>query len=438
MGTSPQRGLTMGLLAVTLLGTSAVRAAPLESTGPAVTALLSVASDGTHANAGSFLPNVSADGSTVAFASWATNLVAPGSTPTVNVFVHHHPTGQTVHVSQAPDGGAGDDDSTDPALSADGSVVAFASFAGNLVDGDSNGASDVFVRDRVAGRTSRVSVAPDGAQGNANSFTPSISANGRFVAFASEATGLVTGDHNRAGDVFVHDRATGMISPVSVASDGKPGNGNSFSPAISADGRFVAFASEATNLVRGDTNGAIDVFVRDREVSRTTRASIASDGTQAGGDVFTPSISADGRFVAFASGAGNLVPGDANRASDVFVHDRQKRRTILASTSGDRPPSDRGSFAPALSADGLRVAFTTDGALVSDDTNNTEDIFVYDLSTRAVARVSLASDGTEGNRPSTGPSISPDGRVVAFESLATNLVPADSNVAGDVFWRRNW
>ena len=376
MGTSLYRGLTVGVLAVTLLGTSAVKAAP---PGPpaAVTALLSMATDGTPGNA----------------------------------------------------------DSLYPSLSADGSTVAFESFAANLVSGDTNGASDIFVRDRASGRTSRVSVDSDGAEGNEGSSSPSISADGRFVAFASDATALAPGDRNRAGDVFVHDAKTGKTTRMSVASDGKPGNGDSFSPSISADGRFVAFVSEATNLVRGDTNGAADVFVHDRETDRTSRVSVASDGAQAAGDAFSPSISGDGRYVAFATDAGNVVPGDDNRASDVFVHDNQTGRTVLVSAAGGHP-SDRGSSAPSLSADGRVVAFVTDGPLVADDTNNTEDVYVADLATGALRRVSLASDGTEGNRPSLGPSISADATVVAFESLATNLVVADSNAAEDVFWRR--
>jgi Tol biopolymer transport system component len=435
MGTSLYRGLTVGVLAVTLLGTSAVKAAP---PGPAtaVTALLSVASDGTHGNADSFYPSLSADGSTVAFASAATNLAAPEPVLALNIFVRDQRGGQTVRVSDSADGGAGDGDSTAPVVSGDGSVVAFESFADNLVSGDTNGTSDIFVRDRVSGRTSRVSVDSDGLQGNEGSSSPSISADGRFVAFASDATALVPGDHNRAGDVFVHDRKTGKTTRMSVASDGKPGNGASFSPQISADGRFVAFVSEATNLVRGDTNGAADVFVHDRGTGRTSRVSVASDGAQLGGDAFTPSISGDGRYVAFATDAGNVVPGDDNHASDVFVHDGQTGRTVLVSATGDGHPSDRGSFTPSLSPDGRAVAFVTDGALVPDDTNNTEDVYVADLSTGALRRVSLASDGSEGDRPSTGPSISGDATAVAFESLATNLVVPDTNTAEDVFWRR--
>jgi Tol biopolymer transport system component len=437
MGTSPNRGLTVAVLAVTFFGTTGVRAAtPTPSPETAATVLLSVATDGTQANADSFAPALSADGSTVAFASLATNLAGPEPVRTMNVFVHDPLKGQTTRISNSPGGGQADGDSTSPVLSGDGSVVAFDSFADNLVSGDSNGASDVFVHERASGRTTRVSVASDGAQSNGGSFSPSISANGRFVAFASDATALVSGDRNRDGDVFVNDRQTGKTTLISVTSDGKPANGDSFAPAISADGRLVAFVSHATNLVGGDTNGASDVFVRDRENGRTMRVSVGSDGAQIDSDAFGPSISGDGRYVAFATDAGNVVPGDMNRASDVFVHDRQTGRTALVSAKGDGHASDRGSSSPALSADARAVAFVTDGALLPDDTNNTEDVYVADLATGALRRMSLASDGTEGNRPSLSPAVSANGTVVAFESLATNLAVADSNAAGDVFWRR--
>jgi Tol biopolymer transport system component len=163
---------------------------------------------------------------------------------------------------------------------------------------------------------------------------------------------------------------------------------------------------------------------------------VASGGGQSTGGAFRPSISADGRYVAFMTDAANLVSGDDNQASDVFVHDRETGRTVLVSAPPGGHGSDRASSAPMLSADGRAVAFVTDGALVADDRNGTEDIYVAGLGTGSLRRLSVASDGTEGNRPSSGPSISADGAAVAFESLATNLVVADGNGAEDVFWRR--
>ena len=162
----------------------------------------------------------------------------------------------------------------------------------------------------MPGNTTRVSVASDGTQSNNSSYNPSISANGRYVAFESEATNLVRGDTNNFRDIFVHDRQTGQTTRVSVASDGTQANGHSYDPSISADGRYVAFASLANNLVSGDTNDQQDIFVHDRQTGQTTRVSVASDGTQASGHSFNPSISADGRYVAFVSSASNLVGGD--------------------------------------------------------------------------------------------------------------------------------
>src|SRR5437660_1328853 len=244
----------------------------------------------------------------------------------------------TVRVSVASGGTEGDDASLGSALSADGRFVAFDSAATDLVAGDTNGASDVFVHDRQTGTTERVSVASDGTQANNVSSYPALSADGRFVAFQSDATNLVAGDTNGATDVFVHDRQTGATERVSVASGGgTQGNRNSGGffafPALSADGRLVAFQSDATNLVARDTNGATDVFVHDRQTGTTERVSVASGGSQGNGFSAGPVLSADGRFVAFHSTATNLVAGDTNGATDVFVHDRQTGTTERVSVA---------------------------------------------------------------------------------------------------------
>ena len=229
--------------------------------------------------------------------------------------------GTTKRVSLGPGGVQGNAGSYSPALSAGGRFVAFQSWASNLVPGDTNGRTDVFVHNRRTGRTERVSVGPNGAQGNAGSASPALSADGRFVAFGSDATNLVPGDTNGEADVFVHDRRTGTTERVSVGPGGGQGNGESFSPSLSADGRFVAFQSYATNLVPGDTNNTSDVFVRDRGTGTTERVSVRRDGVHDTSDTLT--LSADGRFVAFHSEASNLVVGDTNGEVDVFVQDRK-------------------------------------------------------------------------------------------------------------------
>ena len=220
-------------------------------------------------------------------------------------------------------------------ISADGRYVAFSSDAPNLVPGDTNDALDVFVHDRETGTTSRVSVDSAGTQAEGVSGFTSISADGRYVAFGSRAPNLVPGDTNDALDVFVHDRTTGTTSRVSVDSAGSQAEGGSAFTSISADGRYVAFGSAAPNLVPGDTNDALDVFVRDRETGTTSRVNVDSAGTQAEGvsglGNRDSSISADGRYVAFGSDAPNLVPGDTNDAQDIFVHDRERGTTSRVS-----------------------------------------------------------------------------------------------------------
>jgi len=337
--------------------------------------------------------------------------------------------GTTERVSVASDGTEGNDSCGAPSISADGRFVAFCSYASSLVPDDTNGQLDVFVHDRLAGTTSRVSIASDGTQGNDRSLPPSISANGRFVAFPSSADNLVGGDTNGKHDIFVHDRQMGHTELVSIASEGTLGNGASSSrPSISADGRFVAFYSPASNLVDGDTNGCRDVFVHDRQTGQTTRVSVTSDGTQVGGDSEMCAISASGRFVAFESRSSYLVPGDTNSTDDVFVHDRQTGVTERVSVASDGTQGNSGSCYPSISGDGRFVSFSSYASnLVVGDTNNHRDVFIHDRNTAVTTRVSVASDGTQGESHSECSSISSDGRFVAFESYASNLVGGDPN-----------
>jgi PKD repeat protein/Tol biopolymer transport system component len=419
--------------------------ATLLAYGPAaaagvITERVSVASDGTQGDNHSAYPSISADGRYVAFWSNASNLVGSDTNDEGDVFTYDRQTGQTTRVSIASDGTQGDDSSYEPSISADGRYVAFKSDASNLVTDDTNNAQDVFVNDRQTGQTTRVSVASDGAQANSLSYWPSISANGRYVAFTSLANNLVSGDTNNADDIFVHDRQTGQTTPVSVASDGTQGNARSIMPSISADGRYVAFFSDASNLVSGDTNDYMDVFVHDRQTGQTSRVSVASDGTQGNNGSFAPSISADGRYVAFFSDASNLVSGDTNDYMDVFVHDRQTGQTSRVSVASDGTQGNSISFDPSISADGRYIAFTSVASnLVSDDSNGDWDIFVHDQQTGQTSRVSVASDGTQMEIPSplpsieARPSISADGCCVAFGSNATNLVSDDTNGVWDVF-----
>ena len=412
----------------------------------AITIRISVASDGTQGNGRSEQPSISSDGRYVAFHSETSNLVPGDTNGWSDVFVYDSQTGQTSRVSVASDGTQGNWNSYDPSISADGRYVAFASEASNLVPDDTNTCSpiftspgscpDVFVHDRQTGQTSRVSVASNGAQGGGISRFPSISADGRYVAFDSRAYNLVTGDTNSAWDIFVHDRQTQQTSRISVASDCTQGNGESVAPSISADGRYVAFSSYADNLVPGDTNGIFDAFVYDRLTGTTTRVSVASDGRQGNGDSASPSISANGRYVTFASGANNLVPGDTNDRRDIFIHDRQTGETNRVSVASNGAQGNDASWWPFISSDGRYVVFSSDATNVAPpDTNSVRDVFIHDQQTRQTSRVSVASDNTQGNGSSVFPSISADGRYVTFQSDASNLVPGDTNGATDIFVR---
>jgi Tol biopolymer transport system component len=236
-------------------------------------------------------------------------------------------------------GDQADDETIGPSISADGRYVAFESYATNLVDDDTNGTSDIFVHDRQTGDTERVSVRSNGDEANEQSYAASISADGRYVAFFSEATDLVDDDNNGTPDVFVHDRQTGDTERVSVLSNGDEADGFSFNPSISADGRYVAFPSYATNLVDDDTNGDWDVFVHDRQTGTTERVSVHSNGDEANEHSYVASISADGRYVAFESDATNLVDDDGNGLQDVFVHDRGAEVTPAPTPSPTPTPS---------------------------------------------------------------------------------------------------
>jgi Tol biopolymer transport system component len=404
------------------------------------TTRVSVASDGTQVNSDSYRPSISADGRYVAFTSYASNLVSGDTNDTWDIFVYDTLANTTRLVSVGDNGIQANEGSYIPSISADGRYVAFGSYASNLVSGDTNNAPDVFVYDTLANTTRRVSLDNNGIQGNNDSYPPSISADGRYVAFVSDASNLVSGDTNNASDIFVHDTVANTTRRVSVASDGTQGNDYSsydyFSPpSISADGHYVAFGSYASNLVSGDTNNRNDIFVYDTVANTTRRVSVASDDTEGNGRSQAPSISADGRYVAFLSNANNLVSDDTNGTDDIFVYDTVANTTRRVSIGSNGTEGNNGSDRPSISADGRYVAFTSDASnLVSGDTNNASDLFVYDTVANTTRRVSVDDNGIQGNNNySYNPSISADGSYVAFDSDASNLVSDDTNNASDIF-----
>jgi Tol biopolymer transport system component len=390
-------------------------------------------------------PSISPDGRFVAFYSNAYNLVAEDTNDSDDIFVRDTLTNTTTRLSVDSAGNQANSGSESPSISADGRFVAFDSKASNLVPGDTNYAYDIFVRDTLTNTTTRVSVDSAGNQAELykNSGFPSISADGRLVAFSSKASNLVPGDTNNTSDIFVRDTLTNTTTRVSVDSAGNQGNKTSFEPfslsgssdaSISADGRFVAFYSYSSNLVPGDTNNTFDIFVRDMLTNTTTRLSVDSAGNQANSGSGSPFISADGRFVVFESNASNLVPGDTNDADDIFVRDTLTNTTTRVSvdSAGNQALGD--SSGRSISANGRFVVFSSYSSnLVPGDTNDAGDIFVRDTLTNTTTRLSVDSAGKQGNHYSYNPSISADGRFVAFESRASNLVPGDTNNASDVF-----
>jgi Tol biopolymer transport system component len=300
------------------------------------------------------------------------------------------------------------------------------------------------------GATYRISINSLGQEGNSSSWAPRLSADGRIIAFVSDAENLVSNDTNEMRDVFVHDTATGRTTRVSVSSSRQQGNDVSHWHCISADGRFVGFSSQATNLVEGDTNELQDVFVHDLKTGQTVRVSLSSDGkqtTDCGGQNRLPSMSADGRFVTFESPSAELVPDDTNRRWDVFVHDRDidqdgifdelgstnTERVSLSSVGGQGNCAS--SFA-RISADGRFVSFESCADnLVEGDTNEIDDVFVHDRQTGETRRVSVGPNGEQGIAGSYEPEISADARYVVFKSYADNLGPNDINGLCDIFRR---
>ena len=400
-----------------------------------VTQRVSVDSGGVQGDSFSQAPSISAGGRYVAFGSGATNL-APGDTNGArDIFVRDRQLGTTERVSVDSGGVQGNSDSDFASISSDGRYVAFQSFATNLVPGDTNAVWDIFVRDRQLGTTERASVDSGGAQGNGDSIHPVISSNGRYVAFESHSTNLVPGDTNSVTDIFVRDLQLGTTERVSVDSGGVQGNNDSFDPTISSDGRCVAFFSYATNLVPGDTNGGFaDVFVRDRQLGTTECVSVDSGGAQGIGHSTHPSISSDGRYVAFESRCTTLVPGDTNGYPDIFVRDRRLGTTERVSVDSGGAQGNGPSYFPSTSSDGRYVAFESPASnFVPGDTNSVNDIFVRDRQLGTTERASVDSGGVEGSGESIQACISADGRYVTFASVASNLVSGDTNGSTDAF-----
>jgi Tol biopolymer transport system component len=439
---SSRSNLAPSLLALPLALTSAL-ALTGASAHAQTTTRESVASSGAQGLFWSFMGDMTPEGRFVVFMSFADDLVANDTNGCEDIFLRDRLSGTTRLVSVSSGGAQGAGSSLDPDVSDDGRWIVFQSTAPNLVPGDANGKSDVFLHDASTGATTRISVDAAGGDANDSSFDPTISGDGRFAAFTSLGTDLASGDTNGSADVFVRDLQTGTTTIVSVSAAGALGNGPSHSPTLSSTGRYVVFGSLAGNLVPGDTAGVLDVFVRDLATGEVTRASVGSGGVEATGSSTCEiaSISPDGRFLPFTSEATNLVPGDTNGKADVFLRDFQTGTTTLVSVDTLGAQGDGSSFHGLVTPDGRYVAFSSVATnLVLGDTNGLCDVFLRDRQTGSTARVSVSSTGAQGfgdvwDLGTRALALSPDGRFILMDSDTRTLVPGDTNMNWDVFLR---
>jgi Tol biopolymer transport system component len=403
---------------------------------------VSAASSGAQGNGLSFSGGLSGDGRYAVFSSNASNLVAGDNNATTDTFVKDTITGavERISVDTAEQEATGASQGMG-VISSDARYVAFASDASNLVVGDTNSTTDIFVRDRSLGTTERVSMASGGAPSNGASASPSISADGRYVAFASLGTNLIAGDTNAAEDVFVRDRVAGTTERVSLtASDGQVPSASTL-PVISGDGQYLLFRSYSSIVVSGDTGSDLDVFIRDLTAGTTEMVSVNSAEVEGDADSGTSlyGLSDDGRYVAFPSNATNLGAAGSCLVSPcgrIYLRDRTAGTTMLASVSLAGTSANDISGEVTISGSGGLVAFMSRGSnLVAGDTNGEADIFLKNVASGGIERISVSSGGGESNDESHVPRISADGTSVSFYSEATNLVPGDTNGVQDAFVR---
>ncbi len=417
---------------------------------PAVTTRVSVSSTGGDASGPSFRPGMSGDEVLVAFESAAANLVSTGCTTGITqIFLRDLSAVTTTCVSVGPGGVPADSPCSAPAMSADGRYVVFQTQATNLLPMPlpPNTQFQIYRRDRLLDETNLVSVATGGGPADAKCLNPSISSNGRFVGFESVATNLVSsGCTTGIRQIFVRDLVAGATSCVSVGPLGEPGNGASQRPRLSADGSVVTFESSATNLVgSGCTTGIPQIFVRDLAARATTCVSVAPDGTPGNGASGRPALSGDGKFVAFQSVATNLAPECPIPISQIYLRNLPIEATTCLTVGSDGLPGSGPSLQPALSGDGQIIVFesTATNLVPSGCTTGVSQVFVRNRVTGATTCAS-ASGGPSpgvaaspadvpGDGPSTDAALSGNGLVIAFASAATNLVPGDMNGFDDVF-----
>ncbi len=397
---------------------------------------ISLGINNTEANNDSSKGMISDDGRYVTFVSKANNLVLGDTNRYPDIFVYDRTDKTTERISVNSNGVQANSFSQDPVISSNGRYTAFTSDASNLVPNDLNKNTDIFVDDRQQKTTERISVDSNGIEADSYSFAASISDDGRYVVFESDAEKLIPEDNNHSRDVFIHDRNNKTTELVSQTIDKTVANNRSQDASISQDSRYIAFESDADNLIPNDINDDTDIFVYDRQKNITEIISVASDKTIGNAYSFNPSISDDGRYVVFESRASNLVPNDTNRKLDIFIRDRALQTTKRIIVNNIQGNDD--SFNPSISDDGRYVVFESKASnLVPNDTNNLKDQFLFDLLQGTIERVNVAADGIQANNKSDTSSINADGQYITFGSGADNLVAGDTNNAVDIFVRKN-
>ena len=424
------------LIGITFLAAATTSLAALRAPGARCPMILaSVSSDGVLSNGYSDRPSLSWTGQYLAYASVGSNLTSTLDDNQENdVFVLNRQNGKVELVSQNALGKVGSASSCNPSISADGRFVAFISDAKNLLLADSDARPDVYVADTWTGKLQLASVSSAGVKSNGFCEEPRISADGKTVCFSTDGNNLVPGDTGFDSDIFVHDLETGITEMASSGPTGIQGNDESFYPWLSGDGRYVVFESNATNLVVGGTSGSSQIFLLDRQGGGMTVVSRGLGGAEPNDDCWSASISADGNRVAYLSFADDIVAGDGNNQSDVFVWTRASDTTTRASVSSLGVEANDESMCPALSADGELVVFASIASnLVPGDANSNFDVFVHNMATAATSRVSLGLDPSGPTGASVFPTIAPGAHSIAFHGSSGDLVVGDDNGVPDIF-----
>ena len=401
---------------------------------------VNVSSTGEQSNNNSLDPKTSADGQVVVYMSHADNLIEGDTNNQPDVFLYDRNTNVTERISISSSGVQADRDSGKPDVSHDGRIVVFESQAHNLIDSINLGFSNnIFLHDRNTGTTELVSRTRFGLEADGRSNAPSISGNGRFVAFESRATDLVSFDTNNLKDIFVYDRQTQVIERVSVSTAGAQADNESQFPKISQDGRYVVFRSRSSNLVNGTAVGPVGLYIHDRSTGITDVA--VTDLTGSSADFYQFDLSADGRYIAFRSQSTNLIPEDTDIFTDILVYDHVTKDISLASVSstGEKGNSTIGSGFPAISGDGRYVTFSSGASNLVDQVVggiNTQ-VFVHDRHTGKTALVSVTQTGVISNSATNEKHITPDGRFITIRTDSRNLVEGDTNRNSDIFVKDN-